>query len=141
MKIVNGNRDSTITLGHWNGGRSQLGKSAKGLEKLEQIKIILEKYKIDVVGITEANLLQDLDPCFYKIDGYDCIKSGGNIARSVSYVRSTLNYKDCSTLMNDTSAENWLEIGSHRNKWHIGIFYREFKKFGEPNSGTYEEQV
>ena len=29
MKIVNGNRDSTITLGHWNGGSSQLGKSAK----------------------------------------------------------------------------------------------------------------
>ena len=57
MKIVNGNRVSTITLGHWNGGSSQLGKSAKGLEKLEQIKYILGKYKIYVLGITEANLL------------------------------------------------------------------------------------
>ena len=59
----------------------------------------------------------------------------------MSYVKSNLNYKVCSTLMNDASAENWLEIGTHRNKWQIGVFYREFKKFGEPNSGTYEEQV
>ena len=141
MKIVNGNRASTITVGHWNGGSSQLGKSAKGQEKLEQIMYILGKNNIDVLGITEANLLQDLDPCYYRIEGYDCIKSGGNIARTVSYIKSNLNYKVCPTLMNDASAENWIEIGTHRNKWQVGVFYREFKKFGEPNTGTFEEQV
>ena len=43
MKITNGNRESTITIGHWNGGSSQLGKSARGIEKLKQIKHILGK--------------------------------------------------------------------------------------------------
>ena len=65
---------------------------------------------------------------------------GGNIARSVSYVRSTLNYKVNSTLMNDNSAENWLEIGSHRNKWQVGVYYREFKQLGKPDSSSLEQQ-
>ena len=73
---------------------------------MEQIKFILDKYKMDVLGISEANLLPDLDPCYYRIDGYDCIKSGGKIARSVTYVKSNLNYKVLPTLMNDASAEN-----------------------------------
>ena len=32
MKIVNGNREHTVTIAHWNGGSSQIGKSAKGIE-------------------------------------------------------------------------------------------------------------
>ena len=72
MKMVNGNKDSTITLGHWNGGSSHLGKSDRGLHKLEQIKFILEKYKIDILGISEPNLHHDLDPCHYRIEGNDC---------------------------------------------------------------------
>ena len=43
--------------------------------------------------------------------------------------------------MNDNNAETWLEIGSHRSKWHMAIFYRELMKLGEPDSGTYENQV
>ena len=86
MKIVNGNRESTITLGHWIGGSSHLGKSVRGLHKLEQIKFILDKYKIDILGISEANLDHKLDPCYYRNEGYDCIKSGNKIARSISYV-------------------------------------------------------
>ena len=141
MKMVNGNKELTITIGHWNGGSSCLGRSVRGLHKLEQIKFILGKYKIDILGISEANLLHDLDPCHYRIEGYHCIKSGNKIARSITYVRSTLNYKVNSDLMNNNSAENWLEIGTHRNKWYMGYFYREFKRLGEPDSETYENQV
>ena len=128
MKITNGNKGSTITIGHWNGGSSQLGKSARGIEKLEQIKHILGNNNIDILGITEANLQMDLDPCNYRIEGYDCLKSEGNIARTVSYIKSNLNYKVCPNLMNDGCAENWVEIGSNKNKWQIGVFYRELKK-------------
>ena len=120
MKMVNGNKNSTITLGHWNGGSSHLGKSDKGLHKLEQIKFILKEYNVDILGISEANLHHDLDLCHYRIDGYDCIKSREKIARAITYVRSTLNYKVNFDLMNDYSAENWLEIGTHRNKWYMG---------------------
>ena len=88
MKITNGNKEPTITIGHWNGGSSQLGKSAKGIEKLEQIKHILGNNKIDILGISEANLKQDLDPCHYRIEGFDCIKSGGNTARTITYIKA-----------------------------------------------------
>ena len=61
MKMVYRNKELTITIGHWNGGSSHLGRSVRGLHKLEQIKFILGKYKVDVMGISEANLLYDLD--------------------------------------------------------------------------------
>lgn len=140
MKITNGNKEHTVTIGHWNGGSSQLGKSAKGIEKLEQIKQILGNNKIDILGISEANLKQDLDPSNYRIDGFDCVKSGGDTARTITFIKSNLNYKVCTNLMNDGSAENWLEIGSHRNKWQVGVYYREFKQPGKPDSGSLEEQ-
>ena len=140
MRSRNGNRGHSVTIAHWNGGSSQIGKSAKGIEKLEQIKQILGRNKIDILGISEANLIKDLDPCKYRIDGFDCVKSGGDTARTMTFIKSNLNYKVITNLMDDDCAENWLEIGSHKNKWTIAVYYREFKQLGKPNSGSLEEQ-
>ena len=108
MKRVNGNREHSVTIAHWNGGASQLGKSSKGIEKLEQLKLILSNNKIDIPGISEANLKNDLDPCNYRIDGFDCIKSGGETARTITYIKSNLNYKVLTNQMENDCAENWL---------------------------------
>ena len=56
MKALNGNIKNSITLAHWNGGSSFLGKSEKGREKLQEIKDILRDNNIDILGISEANL-------------------------------------------------------------------------------------
>ena len=119
----------------------KLEKSSKGIEKLEQVKLILSNNKIDILGISEANLKNDLDPCNYRIDGFDCIKSGGDTARTITFIKSNLNYKVITNLMENDCAENWLEIGSHKNKWTIGVFYREFKQLGKPDSGSLDEQT
>ena len=62
MRSYNGNTKKSITIGHWNGGPSYLGNSVKGREKLEAIRIFLEEHKIDILGVSEANIDMNIDP-------------------------------------------------------------------------------
>ena len=55
MRSTNGNIN-TLEIGHLNAGSSYLGSSNKGKDKLNQIKYLLEKYKLDILGISEANI-------------------------------------------------------------------------------------
>ena len=61
MKVLNGNIKNTITIAHWNGGSSSLGKSEKGKEKLLEVENLLTNHKIDILGLSEANLDDELD--------------------------------------------------------------------------------
>ena len=56
MKCYNGNYRNTVSMGHWNAGSSYLGGSVKGREKLQNIKNLLSKYSLDIIGISEANI-------------------------------------------------------------------------------------
>ena len=67
MKAMNGNK-TCINVAHWNGGSSHLGKSSKGKEKLHHVSFLLNKYNVDVFGLSEANLHESVNNLEYKID-------------------------------------------------------------------------
>ena len=69
MKAMNGNK-TCIDVAHWNGGSSHLGKSSKGKEKLHHVKFLLNKYNVDVFGLSEVNLHKSVNNLEFKIDKY-----------------------------------------------------------------------
>ena len=93
MRSYNGNGKNSLILAHLNAGAGYLGKSSKGKEKLVHIENFLQAHKIDIIGISEANLGSEISDHEVKIDGYDLIRSKGNIARVKTYIRSELDYK------------------------------------------------
>ena len=93
MRSYNGNTKKNITIGHWNGGPSYLGNSLRGKDKLEAIRIILEDHKIDILGVSEANIDTNIDQSQILIQGYNMAKSEGNIARICVFYKSNLNVK------------------------------------------------
>ena len=103
MKALNGNIKNTLTIAHWNGGSSFLGKSEKGREKVSEVENLLVSNKIDVLGLSEANLDAELDDYNFKIQGYHCFKSPGTVARLVTYVRDELLCKELKKFGNDLS--------------------------------------
>ena len=86
-----------------------------------------------------ANIESKLNEFEYSIDGYNCLKSNGNIARVACYVRSNLRIKPIAAL-NDNLASIWIEVGDGLNKWHICNYYREFRELGVPGSETLQAQ-
>ena len=115
MHIINGNIRNSLKLAHWNGGPSYLGRQGRGMDKLETIKEILFLYKIDVLGISEANIETDIENSCIHIDGYKLERSHGDLARLCVFYKSDLKVK---ILDNNSgnSAAVWLEIGERKNK-------------------------
>ena len=57
IRMYNSNKmTSTIKLAHWNGGSSYLGVRNLGKAKLENIKFLLSKHLLDILGVSEANI-------------------------------------------------------------------------------------
>ena len=88
--MINGNVRNSLKLAHWNGGPSYLGKQGRGMDKLETIKEILFLYKIDILGISEANIEKDVENSYINIDGYNIERSHGNLARLCVYYKNDL---------------------------------------------------
>ena len=107
MKAINGNK-TCINVAHWNGGSSHLGKSSKGKEKLHHVKFLLNKYNVDVFGLSEVNLHKSVNNLEYKIDKYRAYHQDTNIARIVTYVREDLDCKVEESLMDPNIACIWL---------------------------------
>ena len=72
---------NSVKLGHWNGGPSYFGRQGREVEKLETIKEILLLHKLDVLGISEANIEKSMEETSLHIDGYELVRSNGKIAR------------------------------------------------------------
>ena len=83
MKALNGNRSNRLNIAHWNGGSSHLGKSSKGKEKLQHVKFLLNKYSIDVFGLSEANLHNSVDNIEIKLEKYNTFHQDLNFSRVV----------------------------------------------------------
>ena len=103
MRMVNGNHKNTITIGHWNGGSSFLSKSEKGREKLNEIENYLYNQKIDILGVSEANLDRNIPEYEYKIQGYSTVKSPGNISRIVTFISDDIIWKEKKNFGNELS--------------------------------------
>ena len=86
--------------------------------------------KIDILGISEANLDCNLEEFNNKIQDYTLIKSPGSTARIVTYIRNDLTWRELSCYGGDLSC-NWVEVGKGKSKVLIGQYYREFKILGK----------
>ena len=115
MRMVNGNHKNTITIAHWNGGSSFLSKSEKGWEKLNEIENYLCNHKIDILGVSEANLDTKIPEYEYKIQGYSTVKSPGAVSRIISYISDDIIWKEKTNFGKELSC-NWIEIGKGRSK-------------------------
>ena len=80
MKSYNGNNRDTLNIAHWNAGSSYLGRSLRGVEKVLQIEVLLKKYNVDILGISEANWDCSFNSYIMAIEGNKVIKfvSGSN---------------------------------------------------------------
>ena len=67
MRALNGKIKNIVTLAHWNGGSSFLAKCERGKEKLREIENYLLLHKIDVLGVSEANLYDNVPLHEYNI--------------------------------------------------------------------------
>ena len=92
----------------WNNkrGQNQLGKNTG-----DSLALMLSKHDIDIIGLSESNILKDDDKGTTKIKGYDTIND--NIfklgkSRSSIYVRSGLKCKIRYDLMEEDTPEVWL---------------------------------
>ena len=129
-----------ITIAHWNGGSSFLAKSDRGREKLNEIENFLKEKKIDILGVSEANLDSTIPECEYKIPGYSIVRSHGAISRIITYISDNLIWRELKDFAKDVSC-NWLEIGKGKSKLTICMYYREFKILGIDGSNSFTAQV
>ena len=122
-------KNMSINFGWWNNktAQGQLGRNTK-----DSIAMVLDKYKLDVLGISESNILNSDEPSQLKIKGYTLIndkllKYGRS--RCSAYIKDKFRYKIREDIMDEDTSEVWVEILS-KNKARsdnmiFGTFYRE----------------
>ena len=117
--ISEGNRKNEyLHCAFWNNksGQNHLGSSTK-----DNLAVILLKHDIDIIGISESNILKDDAVSKTKIKGYDTVNdklmSNYGKSRSAIYIKSKLKYNVRSDLMDDDSPEVWVEVCLKRGKY------------------------
>ena len=95
------------------------------------ISEVINENKLDVLGISEANLWREDDFSQIKVKNYEVVNdkllTKHGRARSMMYVRSNLKYKIRTDLMHDDTPEVWLELPGKpgENPLLVSQFYRE----------------
>ena len=118
-----------------------MSKSSKGKEKLLHTKFLLNKYNLDILGLSEANLHKSVNELEYKIDNYKIFHQDLKIARIVAYVKDDLDCKVEESLMDTNIACIWLWIGRGRSRLLVGQVYREHMVLGNRESSSAENQT
>ena len=109
---------------------------------MNEIEILVDKYRPDVIGLSESNLKSDVDPDLVKIDDYDVytaltMKNNKlNISRIVVYTSQNIVAIRRHDLEDENISAIWLEIGLPRQKKIlVANLYREWQfKDQEDNS-------
>ena len=127
-------KKKTLRLASWNKG----GANQQLKKKVLEIEAFLNKFNIDYLGITEANLRKDADLEEVSIKGYNIIWDGGRDnpqkenARVVVYLKEELSYEVMNQHMNgDLMPEVWIKLGHAKTKRTlVGTVYREHTPWG-----------
>ena len=71
------------------------------------------------MGVSEANIETNVDPSHTLIQGYNMIKSEGNIARICVFYKSDLDVKILDRKLGSLAAV-WIEVGTRNNNgWYV----------------------
>ena len=128
------NKKKNLRFATWNKG----GANQQLKKKVLEIEAYLNKYDIDYLGITEANLRKDADLEEVTIKGYNIIWDKGREnpnkenSRVVVYIKEELSYEVMHQYMGgDMMPEVWLKLGHARTKRTlVGTMYREHTPWG-----------
>ena len=127
-------KEKTLRIATWNKG----GANQQLQKKILDIEAFLNKYEIDYLGITEANLRKCADLEEVAIKGYMMIWDEGrenpskDNSRVVVYVREELSFEVMHQHMGgDLMPEVWIKLGHARTKRTlVGTIYREHTPWG-----------
>ena len=133
IKFTYGNRRSSgIKIAHWNKGKSFL------INKMTEVRSIVEKHQPHILGLSEANLLATHDRSLVVLDDYNlhvCQTIKNPLlatSRLVVYTHKDLVVKLRTDLMDDNISSVWLELGlpGHK-KFLVCQTYREWQHMGQ----------
>ena len=122
-------KKKNLRLATWNKG----GANQELKKKVLEIEACLNKYGINYLGITEANLRKEADMEEETIKGYRLIWDGGRDnpvkenARVVVYIKEELSFEVMHKYMDgDMMPEVWVKLGHAKTKRTlVGTVYRE----------------
>ena len=141
-----GNRKNRgIKISHWNKGGSFL------INRMTEIKNVIAQHQPQILGISEANLLNVHDPCLAAIQDYNLhvcpTISNPTLRKSriVVYTHKNIIAKLRPDLMSDMYSSIWLEVGLPNHKrFLVSQSYREWQytnQNGDKSSSTIPEQL
>ena len=142
-KYVNGNKSSRgIKIAHWNKGSSHL------INKMAEIRNLIDKHQPHILGVSEANLLDYHDQSLVTIPDYNlhvCPTITNHAMRNsrvVVYTHKNIVAKLRPDLMCDSYSSIWLEIGlPHHRKFLVNQSYREWQQMGNRSSNSVPDQL
>ena len=130
MKIKNGNRNTEnrkqLVVGHWNMG-SKLWSN-----KIEEIEALTQQHNLDILIISEANLLNDTAEHDRNIEGYQILLpltiKEHKVARLVVLTRNGLNIDLEKKFMDNQISAVWMKVGMRgRKPLYLTGIYREHR--------------
>ena len=114
IKQMNGNRKNSIKVQHWNLGSRHWQK------KIEDIQLLVDKHKPQVLFISEANLYSTVPEYKTVIECYDLYKTKSfesmGCSRLVMLVENFFEFKMLENHMEDSVASLWIEIKTKGRK-------------------------
>ena len=145
-RCVNGNRSKKgIKIAHWNKGGSLL------INKMPDIKTVIDQYKPHILGLSEANLLAINDQNLVAVPDYNlhvCPTITNPLLRTsriVVYTHRDIVAKLRPDLMCNKYSSIWLEVGLPNHKrFLVCQSYREWQytnQRGDKSSSTIPEQL
>ena len=145
-RYTNGNKKTTgIKIFHWNKGGSYL------VNKMPEIKTIIDQHHPHILGLSEANLLDTHDKKLAEITDYNLHESLTisnpllKSSRIVVFTHKDLIAKLRPDLMSQSYSSIWLEVGlPHHKKFLVCQTYREWQflnQNGDKSSSTIPEQL
>ena len=145
-KYTYGNKKNAgIKIAHWNKGNSYI------INKMTEIRLIVEQHKPHILGLSEANLLASQDKSLAYLADYNLhlcktmTNLGLGTSRVVVYTHKDLVVKLREDLMSNDISSIWLEVGlpGHK-KFLVCQAYREWQQVnqnGDKSSSTIPQQL
>ena len=103
----------------------------RGLIKKEDVlKYTIQEHNIDIIGVSEVDLLDFDEKKPFKIEGFNTFfplkRPGSNKKRLLCFVKDNLEVTQRSDLMSNTISSVWLEMKTKSQKILICTIYREW---------------
>ena len=121
----------------------------RGLIKKEDLlKYTIQEYNIDIIGVSEVDLIDFDEKKPFKIEGFNTFfplkRPGSNKKRHLCFVKEDLEVTQRSDLMSNSISNVWLEMNTKSQKILICTMYREWNNLdgnGPLNTNQHSENI